>query len=98
LTDTTDQQSAVIAFASALEYKFSGKINFLIDYQLQFVERESGKRNTFFKALVEFDLSDKFDVDLGFYLDRIASPVQLAAANAVKPNDYKLMLSLSYNY
>jgi putative salt-induced outer membrane protein YdiY len=98
LTDTTDQQSAVIAFASALEYKFSSKINFIVDYQLQFVERESGKRNTFFKALVEFDLSDKFDVDLGFYLDRIASPVKLAESTAVKSNDYKLMISLGYDY
>ena len=98
LTDPTNQQSGVIAFASALEYKFSSKINFLIDYQLQFVQRESGKRNTFFKALVEFDLSDKFDVDLGFYLDRIASPVQSAEVTTVKPNDYKLMISLGYNY
>ena len=98
LADITDQESAVVAFGSALEYNFSGKINFIIDYQLQFVERESGKRNTFFKALVEFDLNDKFDIDLGFYLDRIASPVQLVEAKLIKPNDYKLMISLGYDY
>jgi putative salt-induced outer membrane protein YdiY len=98
LTDITDQQSAVIAFASALEYNFSSKIDFIVDYQLQLVERKSGKRNTFFKALVEFELSDQFDIDLGFYLDRIASPVNLVGAPITQPNDYKLMISLGYDY
>lgn len=98
ITDLVDQRSAVIAFGSALEYQISSKINFIVDYQLQFVEKKSGKRNSFFKTIVEFDLNDKFDIDFGFYLDRIASPVQLAEAAPIKSNDYKLMISLGYDY
>jgi hypothetical protein len=62
------------------------------------LKKKSGKRNSFFKTIVEFDLNDKFDIDFGFYLDRIASPVQLAEAAPIKSNDYKLMISLGYDY
>ncbi len=94
---TIDQQSAVLAFGSALEYKLSTKVTFIVDYQLQFVKRKSGKRNTFLKAIAEFELSDKFDIDLGFYLDRIASPIQEAGAKDIEPNDVRLMISLGYD-
>ncbi len=97
-TNESDQKSGVVAMGTSLEYNFSSRIDFLFDYQLQFVEENSGKRNAHLKTGFEFEFSDHFELDLSFYLDRVAHPVAPEGAIVPKSNDYRLALSLGYDF
>ncbi|TYK65301.1 DUF481 domain-containing protein [Colwellia echini] len=93
-----NQTSAVIALSTAVDYSITSRIDFLIDYQLQFVKEDSGKRNSYFKASFEYKIHHDFDLDLAFVLNRVAKPVVNEAGEIPKPNDYQLITSLSYNF
>ena len=93
-----DQHSAVVALSTLFDYSFSSRIDYMLDYQIQFVEEDSGKRNSHLKTGFEFDLSNNLKLDVIFYLDRVAKPI--APVNAIPPksNDYRLVFSLGYDF
>jgi len=96
-----NETSGVIAIGSLIEYKISNKIDFTLDYQIQFVEEESGKRNSHLKTGVEFKFTNDFELDLFFYLDRIAKPApnnSLNSLSAPESNDYRFVVSLGYDF
>jgi len=97
-TEEQDQQSGVVAIGTLLDYRISSRIDYIFDYQLQFVEESSGKRNSHLKTGFEFEFSNDFELDVIFYLDRVAEPV--ASINTVPPksNDYRLVFSLGYDF
>jgi len=97
-TEEQDQQSGVVAIGTLLDYRISSRIDYIFDYQLQFVEENSGKRNSHLKTGFEFEFSNDFELDMFFYLDRVAEPV--ASINTVPPksNDYRLVFSLGYDF
>lgn len=93
-----DEQSGVIALSTLIEYKISSLIDFTLDFQMQFVEKESGKRNSHLKSGFEFEFTNDFELDLFFYLDRVAKPIAGISSGEPKPNDYRLVVSLGYNF
>jgi putative salt-induced outer membrane protein YdiY len=94
----SDQSSAVVAFSSLFDYSFSSRVDYILDYQLQFVEEESGKRNTHLKTGFEFEFKNDLDLDVMFYLDRVAEPVSAINFLPPEPNDYGLVFSLGYKF
>ncbi len=92
------QQSGAIAIGTELNYQISSRIDYIFEYQLQFVEDNSGKRNSHLKTGIEFELNNDFELDMTFYLDRVAEPVELINTVLPKSNDYRLVLSLGYNF
>jgi putative salt-induced outer membrane protein YdiY len=94
----SDQSSAVVAFSSLFDYSFSSRVDYILDYQLQFVEEESGKRNTHLKTGFEFEFKNDLDLDVMFYLDRVAEPVSAINLLPPEPNDYGLVFSLGYKF
>jgi len=97
-TEENDQKSGVVAFGTLLDYSISSRVDYLFDYQLQFVEEQSGKRNSHLKTGFEFDLNNDFELDFSLYLDRVAEPVTPAGTTPPKSNDYRLVLSLGYSF
>ncbi|WP_232771380.1 DUF481 domain-containing protein [Colwellia sp. 12G3] len=97
-TDESDQSSGVVALGTLFDYSISSRIDYIFDYQLQFVEENSGKRNSHLKTGLEFEFIDDFELDFTFYIDRVAKPV--ASADSVPPesNDYRLILSIGYDF
>jgi len=93
-----DEKSGVIALSTLIEYKISSRIDFTLDYQMQFVEKESGKRNSHLKSGFEFEFNNDFDLDLFFYLDRVAEPVAGISSGEPESNDYRLVISLGYDF
>ena len=97
-TDEDDQKSGVIALGTLFDYSISSRLDFLFDYQLQFVEEKSGKRNSHLKTGFEFELQNNFELDVIFYLDRVVKPVAVTGATIPQPNDYKLVVSFGYDF
>ncbi|WP_138140223.1 DUF481 domain-containing protein [Colwellia psychrerythraea] len=96
--DESDQKSGVVALGTLFDYSISSRLDYLFDYQLQFVEEKSGKRNSHLKTGFEFELQNDFELDVMLYLDRVANPVAPMGATPPKSNDYRLVLSLGYDF
>jgi len=97
-TDESDQKSGVIALGTLFEYSISSRLDYLFDYQLQFVEEKSGKRNSHLQTGFEFEFQDNFELDVMFYLDRVAEPVAPMGTTPPQSNDYRLVISLGYDF
>ena len=97
-TEENDQQSGVVALGTLFDYRISSRIDYLFDYQIQFVEEDSGKRNSHLKTGFEFEFSNDFELDVLFYLDRVAEPVASINTAVPKTNDYRLVFSLGYDF
>ncbi|WP_245942606.1 DUF481 domain-containing protein [Candidatus Colwellia aromaticivorans] len=90
--------SAALSFSTLFEYQISSKIDYILDYQMQFVSEESGARNHHFKSGFELEFIKDLDIDLLFYFDRIAKPVAVIVQEAPESNDYRLVLSVGYRF
>lgn len=97
-SSASKQHSGVVALGTLLDYSLSSRVDFLFDYQIQFVEQSSGKRNSHLKTGFEFELSNDLELDVIFYLDRVAEPVSSINTVAPKSNDYSLVFSLGYDF
>jgi len=97
-TEEQDQKSGVVALGTLFDYRISSRIDYIFDYQIQFVEENSGKRNSHLKTGLEFEFSNDFELGMIFYLDRVAEPVTSINAMPPKSNDYRLVLSLGYDF
>jgi hypothetical protein len=93
-----NQKSAVISLSTLLEYKVSSRTDFIFDYNIQFVEEESGKRNANLKTGFEFELIKDFELDIMLYIDRVAKPVATSLAATPKSNDYRLLFTIGYDF
>ncbi len=93
-----DQSSGVVALGTFWDYSFSSRIDYVFDYQIQFVEENSGKRNTHLKTGFEFEFSNDLDLDVMFYLDRVAEPVTAMNTNPPDSNDFRMVISLGYKF
>ncbi|MBU2892109.1 DUF481 domain-containing protein [Colwellia sp. D2M02] len=93
-----DQKSAVLALSTLVEYTVSSRTDFIFDYSIQFVEEESGKRNSHLKTGFEFEFTDDFELDIMLYFDRVAHPVVSVDSVKPEPNDYQLYMSIGYNF
>jgi hypothetical protein len=97
-SEESNQQSGVVALGTLFDFNISSRVDFIIDYQIQFVEKKSGKRNSHVKTGFEFELYKDFDLDFSFYLDRVAEPVSAVNTAPPQSNDYRLVLGLAYDF
>jgi putative salt-induced outer membrane protein YdiY len=92
------EDSAVISLGTLFEYEVSSKIDYVVDYQLQFVSDELGKRIHTLKTGFSFDFKYDIDLDFNLYIDRIARPFVDANADIPEENDYRLVVALAYDF
>lgn len=93
-----NEDSGVVALGTLVEYTVSSLIDFTFDYQIQFVEEESGKRNSHLKTGLEVQFSNDFDLDLFVYIDRVAKPIANENSEIPESNDYRFVVSLGYDF
>ena len=96
--EDSDPHSGALSLSTLLEYTVSRKTDYILDYQMKFVDDASGGRNHHLKTGFEFDFTDDFEMDLMLYVDRVAKPVAAVAQEAPKPNDYRLIVSIGYDF
>ena len=92
------EKSAVISLSTLFEYELTGQIDYIFDYQLQFVSKESGSRLHNLKTGFSFDLIYNIDIDISMYIDRIAEPVPTATGDTPQENDYRTVVAFSYYF
>jgi hypothetical protein len=92
------EKSPGLSLTTDYYLKLSKKVDFDLHYQVQWVNEASGDFIHHLEAAFEVDLIGDFEVDLTFYLDRTETPKLDASGNPPKKNDYRLALSLGYNF
>ena len=92
------EQSGAIALSALLEYKVSSQTDFIFDYNMQFVEEASGKRTSYLKTGFEFEFIKDFEFDAMLNIDRVAEPIAINEAVQPESNDYRLVLSVGYDF
>jgi hypothetical protein len=87
-----------VSFTSDYCLEVTKKVDFDMQYQLQWVNEASGDFIHHFEAGFEVDLIGDLELDLTFYLDRTESPKLDETGNPPEQNDYRLALSLGYDF
>lgn len=95
---TESDGSGALSLSTLFDYEISSKIDYILDYQMKFVSDDSGARSHTFKTGFEFEFIDDLDLDVMFYLDRIAKPVASIENGTPESNDYRLAISFGYQF
>lgn len=95
---TDSGNGLALSIGTLLEYEISSKIDYVLDYQMSFISEESGARSHHFETGFEFEFIEDFDIDVVLYIDRIAKPVTTTDNKTPEPNDYRLAVSLGYQF
>ncbi len=90
--------SSALSFSTLFDYQINSRIDFIFDYQMQFVSQKSGSRTHNLKTGFEFEFIDDLDIELLFHLDRIAEPVESSTGVTPEANDYRLVFSVGYKF
>ncbi len=90
--------SAVLSFNTLLEYEVSSRVDFVFDYQIQFVSEKSGERLHNLKTGFDIDFDNDIDVGISLFIDRVANPQPTASSGTPEENDYRLVLNFGYNF
>lgn len=94
--NTNKVESGALSLSTLLDYTLSKKIDYVFDYQVNFVDEQSGKQNHHLKTGFEVELVEHIDFDITLFVDRVAKPVAKKGDNAPKHNDYRLIISVGY--
>ncbi len=96
--ESNTEKSPGLVLGTDLNYEITGDIDFEISYQVKFVNEASGKYIHHFETGLEIELTKKFDLDLMFYFDRTETPHADENDNIPEQNDYRFVVSLSYDF
>ena len=96
--ENTKEKSGAIALSTTYSYEITHDIDFNAYYQVQVVNEESGDFVHQFRTSIDIDLVSDFVLDLSFYLDRIETPRQDELGVTPEQNDYRLTVTLGYDF
>ncbi|MGB0937464.1 MAG: DUF481 domain-containing protein [Colwellia sp.] len=96
--ENDSEKSPVLSINTLVEYEITSNIDFILDYQFKFVNEASGTRLHNLKSGFSFDLAYDVDIDFTVYVDRIAEPLPKADGSLPEGNDFRTVVSLSYDF
>ena len=92
------ESSGGLTLGTDFTYEFTSDIDYDLSYQVQFVSEEAGEYIHHFQTGLEIELASDLDFDITFYVDRTENPKADGAGNVPEQNDYRLVLSLGYDF
>jgi putative salt-induced outer membrane protein YdiY len=83
---------------SKFNTEITNDIDFILNYNMFYVNEESGRYVHHAQVSLETELIKDFDLDLSIYWDRTQSPVAFSDGTFPEQNDFTSMLSVGYSY
>lgn len=96
--EDSSETSLGFSMGSDFTYEITGEIDFDASYQVQFVSEESGEYVHHIETGLVVELSNDFDLDVTLYLDRTENPRADEFGDIPEKNDYRLVVSLGYDF
>lgn len=94
----SDETSAALSLGTLFEYEITSDIDYDFKYQVLIVSEEAGKYIHHIETGLDMDLVSDFELGLTFYVDRIDNPRQNADGSYPEQNDYRMVVSLGYEF
>ena len=92
------ESSAVLVANTVFETELSKTLDLNADYTIQWVNEASGGYTHHAKIVFENELTGSIDFDVTFIWDFIESPTAGEDGEEPKKNDYRMLLSLNYEF
>ena len=92
------EDSGALTLGSVLDWEISKRLDFTLDYQLQFLKEEVGGRQHTLKTGLDIELTDDFELDFLLYIEGNDNPQPLYPGVEPKKNDYQFIVSLGYEF
>ena len=97
-TEESNEKSAMVNLGTVFDYEINKQLDFVSDYQLKFVDKESGKALHQLKFILKIEVINDFDIDLTYYLNRTEEPRSDEDGITPEKNDYRFVVSLGYTF
>jgi len=92
------ENSPGLVLGTDFTYEITADIDYDASYNIQFVDEASGDYIHHFQTGLEIELANDFDLDVTFYADRTEKPKADAEDNIPEQNDFRLVVSLGYDF
>lgn len=90
--------SPSLTFGTEFETELTSWMDYEFSYSGSFLDEESGTYQHHLITTLSTDLTGNFDIDISFVWDRTEDPPPLADSSIPEQNDFRLMVSLGYDF
>jgi len=95
---TQDSSTGAVSGSTHFEQKWTKAVDFTYDYTFNIVNQASGRYNHHMTALTETKWTKNLDLDVTFVWDRTQSPKPGADGTVPKPDDFRMIVSLGFDF
>jgi len=95
---SNSENSGGLTLGTDFTFEVTSDIDYEASYSVQIVDEAAGGKIHHFKTGLEIDLTNDFDLDLTFYADRTEKPKEDSLGEIPEKNDYRLVVSLGYDF
>jgi len=96
--ENDSESTAALVLRTNYDTALSSTLDFIVKYNIQYGNEESGGYTHHTIATLENELTGKLDLDVSIIWDRISKPTEDAAGNTPESNDYRLTVGVTYTY
>jgi putative salt-induced outer membrane protein YdiY len=96
--ENKSESSFGLSLGTDFSYELTSDIDFDASYGIQMVDEASGKFIHHLETGLEIDIANDFDLNLTFYADRTDKPKPDSDGNIPDNNDFRLVISLGYDF
>lgn len=96
--DNAQENSAGLLLGTDFTYEVTNDIDYDLSYHVQVVSQEAGEYLHHLQTKIEIELASDLDFEITFYMDRTENPKADAENIQPEKNDYRLVLSLGYDF
>jgi hypothetical protein len=90
--------SPSLAFTTKLDTELTSAIDFIFKYNIHWLKNESGGYTHHMIATLKSEITRDLDLDISAVWDRISHPTEDDTGNLPNPDDYRLLLGVSYSF
>jgi hypothetical protein len=81
-----------------LDTELTSAIDFIFKYNIHWLKNESGGYTHHMIATLKSEITRDLDLDISAVWDRISHPTEDDTGNLPNPDDYRLLLGVSYSF
>lgn len=96
--ENKSESSFGLSLGTDFTYELTSDIDFDASYNIQIVDDASGQYIHYLETGLAIEIANDFDLDLTFYADRTEKPKADSDGNIPDNNDFRLVISLGYDF
>ncbi len=95
---STTADTPLFVLDSKFDTELSSNIDFIVNYNMYYVNEESGRYLHHAQVSLETELINDFELDLSLYWDRTQEPIAFSDGTVPLQDDFTTMVAIGYSY